>query len=140
MEAAPAPNGPLEFVRPVNTSTWPPLLRHAKAGNLEEVGKTLDDGADPNATAAPDDDRTPLFEGHHLVVLAKAIGKGGVPGARELAKKACQGLRDVPPHPTSPLEAARNFMLGHILEVASQVLLGYDENPGARSPRSQCRP
>ena len=124
----------------LDTEGWPPLLRYGQALGtdgwpLEEADSELSAGVDPNATA-PGDDRTPLFEGHHLVVLAKAIGKGGVPGARGLAKAACQGLRDVPPHPTSPLEAARNFMIGHLLEVVSQVLVGYDENPGAGSPRS----
>ena len=119
----------------LDTGSWPPLLRYAQAGKLKEADSELRAGVDPNATA-PGDDRTPLFEDHHLVV-ERLLRE---PRARELAKADCQGLRDVPPHPTSPLEAARNFMIGHILEVVSQVLVGYDENPGAGSPRSQCRP
>ena len=120
----------------LDTEGWPPLLRYGQALDtegwpLEEADSELSAGVDPNATA-PGDDRTPLFwaawEGHHLVV-ERLLRE---PRARVLAKAACQGLRDVPPHPTSPLEAARNLMIGNLLEVVSQVLVGYD--PWGRIP------
>ena len=96
----------------LDTEGWPPLLRYGQALDtegwpLEEADSELSAGVGPNATA-PGDDRTPLFwaawEGHHLVV-ERLLRE---PRARELAKAACQGLRDVPPHPTSPLEAAHD--------------------------------
>ena len=82
----------------LDTGGWPPLLRYAKAGELEKAHAELQSGADPNARA-PRDDRTPLFwaawEGHHRVVgrllqhhrarreaLADVKGLGQMPGAK----------------------------------------------------------
>ena len=72
-----AGGGAVEFVRAaaptaaLDTEVWPPLLRHAHNGNLDDVCSALEGRADPNAKA-PGDDRTPLWwaawEGHHLVV------------------------------------------------------------------------
>ena len=109
--AAPAPKGPLEFVRPaaaLDTEGWPRLLRHAKAGNAEEVCTALEAGDDPNATAAPDDDRTALWwaawEGHDLVVKHLLLD----PKASALYKQDCQGRDGVPPQPHAPIEAAHD--------------------------------
>ena len=92
----------------LDTEGWPRLLRHAMAGNAEEVTKALEEGDGPNATAAPDDDRTALWwaawEGHALVVKHLLLD----PTASALYKQECQGRDGVPPHPCAPIEAAHD--------------------------------
>ena len=122
---------PVAFVAAPDTEGWPPLLRYAQAGKLDEAASELRADVDPNATA-PGDDRTPLFwaawEGHHLVVQ-RLLQE---PRVRDLAKADCKGLRDVPPAACSPLCAAHDrwgedsktfaaFGLLHALASASQV-------------------
>ena len=96
---------PAGTVSTVSTEGWPPLLRHAQAGNVDDVSSALEGRADPNATA-PDDDRTPLFwaawEGHDDVVV-RLLQE---PIAANMYKENCKGRTGVPPHPISPMEAA----------------------------------
>ena len=101
----------MECVRPaaaLDTEGWPRLLRHSKAGNAEEFSEPLEAGDDPNATAAPDDDRIALWwtawEGHDLVVKRLLLE----PSAAALYKEDCQGRDGVPPQPSSPMEAAHD--------------------------------